>query len=951
MKKFFTFLANTVTTFPKTIIAIVFILTVVFATFIPRLTIDNNVLHWINPDGEAGILPNYINKRFGQTNPVLILAEFKNPFTIESLSTLQNITKDLEERLDVETVLSLANIEDIRSSNNELVIQKLIPKNIAKSNESLNELKSYILSESTYVERLVSKEGSTFSFIIKTKNNIKVDDAAKNIRDFLHTKYESSTLTFYYAGIPSLMNSISEIVLSDLAFLVPLVILIVIIILYLSFKNLRGIILPLITVCIAAIITMGTLSLLNIPLTVMTAVVPVIIIAIGSAYGIHVMNDYYEEVLIITDKKKLVKSTLQNVGIPVIMAGLTTIFGFLSLSTADNTLIRDFGFVAAFGVIVSMFLSVTFIPSCLCLLKAKESKGISKEDHITKPGKIALAFSHFVYEKKLLVITGFIVVFILSIILSFQVKSRVDYLSYFNASSAPQKAAQIVNERFGGYNPSQLYLKADALDPIVLKCLLIAEEYAKSWPNTQPATGFPDIMVRLNKAMTGFNTLPETKEEAESLYFFVEGKKELKSFISDDKKEMLSTYMLSTLDSDYYSGMNSHNKEWIDGFKKEINAGYLTIDSKEFLSIAELFLSNYIESLNLKDTKDISSSLILANKNLNNSFYAINTDFIEAYLKSEESELLFSDRIKREIALKLHDNFTQIPLSEIENNPIIDLNKSTNIISTIINNIINKNSLTASQDDVLSLSETLAYKIKNDFKKQRLNIIKNVIINNLAINDNDDLSYALSVYTWELFPVQNSYTGKIIKTLPVEQFEQTGLSALMESIRQGLLGSQVLSLIIALTAIMILNFFTFKSFKSAIVSLSAIIFTIFCNFGLMGLLGINLDMITIAIASIAIGTGIDFTIHFIVRFTYELKRLKNDFKNAYACTLSTVGKAIVFNAISVGLGFCVLFFSQVMPLRTLGLLLGFTMFTASFSACTLLPAVLILVNQKKGVSI
>jgi predicted RND superfamily exporter protein len=167
----------------------------------------------------------------------------------------------------------------------------------------------------------------------------------------------------------------------------------------------------------------------------------------------------------------------------------------------------------------------------------------------------------------------------------------------------------------------------------------------------------------------------------------------------------------------------------------------------------------------------------------------------------------------------------------------------------------------------------------------------------------------------------------------------TGTAKLVEDIRRNTFSNQMTSILIAIVAVFLLNALTFRSFWEGLVSLAAIVFTIIVNFGVMGVAGIPLDFVTAIIAGVAIGTGIDYTIHFISRFTRELESGKSQ-RDAIAGTLAGTGKAILFNALSVALGFAVLLFSNVVPLRSAGILLASTMATSSLAALSLMPALL-----------
>jgi predicted RND superfamily exporter protein len=216
------------------------------------------------------------------------------------------------------------------------------------------------------------------------------------------------------------------------------------------------------------------------------------------------------------------------------------------------------------------------------------------------------------------------------------------------------------------------------------------------------------------------------------------------------------------------------------------------------------------------------------------------------------------------------------------------------------------------------------------------------------------VSYALAPLLWRTIPVPADAAGARVREVRLDDVELTGAAYLTEQIRRSIFSNQVTSLLLALLAVFLLNLVNFRSLARALLSMSAIAVTIMANFGIMGIFDIPLDFVTAIISGAAIGTGIDYTIHFMTRYEREFGRPGADARAAYENTLATTGKAIVFNALSVGLGYAVLLFSNVVPLRTAGILLAITMFTSSVGAMTLLPAILIAArafskNRKVGV--
>jgi len=137
-----------------------------------------------------------------------------------------------------------------------------------------------------------------------------------------------------------------------------------------------------------------------------------------------------------------------------------------------------------------------------------------------------------------------------------------------------------------------------------------------------------------------------------------------------------------------------------------------------------------------------------------------------------------------------------------------------------------------------------------------------------------------------------------------------------------------------------------KSFKNGIFAIIPIVTTVITLFGTMGWLHIPLDVATVLVASVSMGIGIDYAIHFISHITHSQKNSVESIQEAVEGATLTSGRAIVINVLSVTLGFLVLIFSDLVPLQRFGLLIGVTMLTSGLSTLTLLAAVMNLKTKK-----
>ncbi len=160
------------------------------------------------------------------------------------------------------------------------------------------------------------------------------------------------------------MHDLTNIIADDLKTLLPLVTILIIISLYFGLRNIRGVALSLVSVFISIIWTLGIMSLLKVNITVISNIIPVILIAVGSAYGIHVVYKFSEPAPETPDKLTRSRDALSEVGIPVMLAGVTTVAGFLSfIFWSYLRMIREFGIFAALGIFFALL-----APLLLCRL-------------------------------------------------------------------------------------------------------------------------------------------------------------------------------------------------------------------------------------------------------------------------------------------------------------------------------------------------------------------------------------------------------------------------------------------------------------------------------------------------------------------------------------------------------------------------------------------------------
>lgn len=223
---------------------------------------------------------------------------------------------------------------------------------------------------------------------------------------------------------------------------------------------------------------------------------------------------------------------------------------------------------------------------------------------------------------------------------------------------------------------------------------------------------------------------------------------------------------------------------------------------------------------------------------------------------------------------------------------------------------------------------------------------KDALITPYVSIENDQVRFSIRVLETNPDLVRNELLIDIREGLQQEfnlspdQVQLTGMFVLYNNMLLSLFDSQILTLSLVLAVIFIMFIILFRSLKLAVLGIIPNILAASAVLGLMGWLNIPLDMMTITIAAISVGIGVDNTIHYIHRFKVKFPELRNYQETMQYCH-SSIGQAMYYTSFTIIVGFSILVFSNFIPTIYFGLLTSLAMFIALTGALTLLPQLLI----------
>lgn len=429
----------------------------------------------------------------------------------------------------VKEVTSLSNVENIVARNDELVVGKVY-ESIPQGEAEWRRMRDSVMSNEVFRKVMVSEDerstGIQVELYIPDDRSDLMYAMDRAIRDIMEdTPGEEET---HVAGFPLLSATFMNSMQQDNGRLFPVVILLVATALFVIFRGLSGVVLPMAVAVISVIWTLGIMVLSGVPLNMMTTMLPVFLIAIGVADGVHLVSEFRDQYRRLGNRREAVRATMDHMTLPVIMTSITTAVGFFALAFTDVDVIREFGIFVAIGVLAAMVFSLTFIPAALTLGRGGRSPS-------ARPGatrrfqrldsmvlNLLVRLSAFSMRRNRWVIAVSAVLVLIGFYGMTRIKADNDFTTYFDQEWPIIRSIRAIDEYMAGSNIISVLVKAPEQDgdPFKKPEYLAAVEGLQKHLAINPIVGkslsLVDVIKRINLVMhdndPAYNRLPAKEE-------------------------------------------------------------------------------------------------------------------------------------------------------------------------------------------------------------------------------------------------------------------------------------------------------------------------------------------------------------------------------------------------------------------------------------------------------
>lgn len=555
-------IASFVVSRPGLIIAVTLAVTLGFAVALATNGIQfNSAPETLARHDEAFDFFRQTQATFADENVIIVAFDAVDIFTAEAKDRLEELTARLASLPGVASAVSLTNLNDIKRDDGGILIEKLLP--LTASTAELQRLKPVVLADPLYARHYVSTDGRTaaINVFLESQGINETRALAEEIERLVKAESRGD---LWLAGLPLMDAKGSRSMTEDMLLLSPVAALLCGLVFIAAFRSLWGALLPMLALGMGLVWTVSLMGLLGKPITIATLTLPVVLLAVGSSYIFHILNQYRLSMATLDNRadqlgqrqaqRQAWLGGLRFILPAVLVSGATTVAGFASLISSPVPAAKDMGIFEATGVAFMMLLTMLFVPAALTLLppqalgQAVTAAGAPQKDYAIWLNRLLKQVTALILFRGRGVLVVATLLTLLVGVGVYRLRVNTDYLSSFpRQSDVPQTTARL-HERLAGASAVQIVVAGDrgaATTPAFLNAVETLEQFAVQQPGVDATLSVTDIVKKFNDAMPGkpeevSRAIPQNPARLQSIFDnYLSQDASLRKLVSGDSAQAL----------------------------------------------------------------------------------------------------------------------------------------------------------------------------------------------------------------------------------------------------------------------------------------------------------------------------------------------------------------------------------------------------------------------------
>jgi hypothetical protein len=493
-------------------------ITIFFGFQWQNMQFSNTQANLLPDDHPANVEYDAFLQLFGEEGNAIVLA-VKDPtlFTPEKFNRWNILSKQLAAFPEVEFVVSTDNLQELVKDNErqEFILTPFLigePEN----QKVLDSLKNHLFNDLPFYDQLLfNKDTETLRTIVYldkdiVNTSVRKDFILNDFTNLVHNFENETKLDVRISGMPYIRTLNAQNIIDEIGMFIGAALLVTSLIFFFFFRSFRATLISMCVVIIGVMWAFGVLGLLRYEITVLTALIPPLIIVIGIPNCIFLINKYQQEVKKHGNQALSLQRVISKIGNATLMTNITTASGFATFIITDSKLLTEFGIVASINILGIFILSLLIIPiaySFMAMPKTKHLKHLNKRWIDAFVNKM----EYIVREKRISVYVVSVVLLVLSIIGIYQINISGSPIEDMPKNAEFFKDIRFFEEEFDGIMPIEIVIdterKNGVLRPVNLRKMEELSELIREIPELSRPTSVVELVKYSKQAF--YNGIPK----------------------------------------------------------------------------------------------------------------------------------------------------------------------------------------------------------------------------------------------------------------------------------------------------------------------------------------------------------------------------------------------------------------------------------------------------------
>ncbi len=509
----------------------------------------------IPADDKVNVDYNSFLKNFGEEGNLIVIAtKDKKLFTPEVYKKWSELMHKIKSDKEIDLVITVDNLQKLtkNDSSQTFELKPLVDQSKTLDKNYLKQIKSELFNKMPFYEGLLfnKKSGAIRSAVYLDKKIVNTiarkEYVLHNLIPKLNKFKEETGIELHTSGMPYIRTLNAKTIVDEIGIFIGAALLITSLIFFFFFRSFRATLISLVIVIIGVMWSFGIIALFGYEITVLTALVPTLVIVIGIPNCIFFINKYHQEYQKHANKAKALQRVITKTGTATLMTNLTTAFGFATFIATNNTLLSEFGVVTSINIIAIYLLCLIIIPIFFSYIPSPIPRhlGHLEREYLT-------SFMNWIVRtvkfNRVGVYVTAVILLVFGIIGIYEIRISGSIIEDMPKKSAFFDDIRFFEKEFDGVMPLEIMIdtkkKNGAMKLTNLRRMEDLEETITDIPELSKPLSIVNVAKSFNQAYYNgnpdFYTLPSPNEEFALLPYIKNSLKnskdnQLKSYISDD---------------------------------------------------------------------------------------------------------------------------------------------------------------------------------------------------------------------------------------------------------------------------------------------------------------------------------------------------------------------------------------------------------------------------------